>query len=321
MSHFKEAFDCLRQLETELNLDYESGQKITVYRRNFEELEKKIYKPKHDYYIRVHPCGDFWESSLAKEIVVSEELTLTDSEIAAHCLWEMTFYGNQHNKEEFDEICLRLRGKTDTSNHYTVAAEELEDKLRKNYLPKRYKYATHYANFQEFLKGKSGKPTPFFKYIPDEMMWSEPRKNRPKRMRDHRLEQRIKQLERSAKVENSIRRLTCDTKSLAREELDYLFKTNLIYQTRYHTFAYNPSQRIDYLIDLLSNYVSEDFSKFTHFLLIFRTSSAYPLVKSELDMIQNFFSQYLPASANVRYGYGNNENLGKEISLLFLGSH
>ena len=199
MSHFKEAFDCLRQLEPIHNTEYESGQKITVSKENFEEDEKKFNKPKQDYYISVHPCGDNWESSLAKEIVVPEELKLTDKEIAAHCLWEMTFYGNPHNKEEFDEVCLRLRGKTDKSNPYTVAAEKLEDKLRKNYLPKRYKYATHYANFQEFLKGKNGRSTPFFKYIPERFGCREPRKNRPKRMRDNRLEQRIKQLERMAK--------------------------------------------------------------------------------------------------------------------------
>ena len=97
---------------------------------------------------------------------------------------------------------------------------------------------------------KNGKPTQFFKYIPDEMMWIEPRKNRAKRVRDHRLEQRIQKLERMAKVEDTIRRLTANTKSFAREELEYLFKTKLINNERYHSFAYNPDKRTDYLIDL-----------------------------------------------------------------------
>ena len=152
-------------------------------------------------------------------------------------------------------------------------------------------------------------------------MWVEPRKNRAKRMRDHRLEQRIKKLERMAKIEYAIRRLTVNTKSFARKEVEYLFKTNLIREGRFHSFAYNPDQRTDYLIDLLSNYVSEDISKYTHILLMFRTSSSYPFVQKEMEMIQKFFSQYLPASANIRYGYGTDEELDMEVSLFLLGSY
>ena len=306
MSHFKEAFDVLRHLEPKLNPDYPSYQKVTITTARNANWEKK--EKKNNDYIRAMCGGDYWESDLAKEVVVSGEITLTDNEVAAHCLWEMTFYGNPYNREESEEVSLRISGETDTSNPYTVAADKLEDKLHKKYLPRRYKYATNYANHQEFLKGKNGKPTQYFKYIPDELMWVEPRKNRAKRMRDHRLEQRIKKLERMAKIEYAIRRLTANTKSFARKEVEYLFKTNLIREGRFHSFAYNPDQRIDYLIDLLSNYVSEDFSNYTHFILMFRTSSVYPLDQRELDMIQVFFSKYLPASANIRYGYGNDEN-------------
>jgi len=319
MSCLKEAFDTLRHLTPKLNPDYESGQEITICPVYYDEDEKKFYK--EDYYIDVHPCGDYWESSLAKDIVVSEELTLTDNEIAAHCLWEMTFYGNPYNVEEHEKVCLKLHGKTDASNPYTVAAEKLEDRLRKNYLPKQYKFAENYSSCPARLEGKNGKPTPYFKEIPMDLMWREPCKNRPKRMRDHRLNKRIEALERMAKVEDTIRCFTRNTKSFTREELEYLFKTNLIYQNRYHTFAFNVNQRLDYLIDLLINYVSEDYSRYTHFLLMFRTASAYPLIQKELDMIQHFFSQYLPASANIRYGYGNDENLNTEISLLLLGSY
>jgi hypothetical protein len=291
MTHFKEAFDVLQHLEPELNPDYESYQKVTLSKSDYEEDEKK--GKKRDYYISAHCGGDYWESDLAKEVVVSDELTLTDNETAAHCLWEMTFYGNHYNEEEFDEVCRRIRGKIDTSNPYTVAADKLERKLLDSL----------YLNVDDM--------------IPRE------HKNRPKRMRDHRQEQRIKQLERMAKIEDDIRRLTAGTESFKREELEYLFKTDLIYADRYHSFAYNPDQRMDYLIDLLSNYgeTPPEFSKFTHFILMFRTASEYPLVKKEQNMIRNFFSQYLPASANIRYGYGTDKNLDTEVSLFLVCSY
>jgi len=103
--------------------------------------------------------------------------------------------------------------------------------------------------------------------------------------------------------------------------LQYLFVINQIFDYRYQSYSFDADRRIDYLIDLISNYVSEDFSKFTHLLLMFRTSSDYPLAQSELEKMQNFFKQYLPASANIRYGYETDETLDTEVCLLFWGSY
>ena len=161
----------------------------------------------------------------------------------------------------------------------------------------------------------------FFKYKPVKEVWTEPRKNRPKRMRDHRQEQRIKELERKARIEKSIRSLIANSNSFTRGELLYLFNTKQIFEDTYQSHSNNLDQRIDYLIDLLSNYKTEKFSNYTHFFLMFRTSSVHPLVQKELDMIHDFFKQYLPASASVRYGYGNDESLDTEVSLFFLCSY
>lgn len=37
--------------------------------------------------------GDSWENELAKELVLSKNATLSKEEIAAHCIYEITFYG------------------------------------------------------------------------------------------------------------------------------------------------------------------------------------------------------------------------------------
>ena len=72
------------------------------------------------------------------------------------------------------------------------------------------------------------------------------------------------------------------------------------------------------MIELFTHYVSEDFSKYTHFLLMFRTSLEYPLSQEEKEVIQNYFIDALPKSANVRFGFGMDRNLGTEVSLLLL---
>ncbi|MDR2970681.1 MAG: hypothetical protein LBU83_01950 [Bacteroidales bacterium] len=262
MPHFKIAFDILQQMTPKLNPDYPSYQEIELSAKLYEKWERKGMEK--DYYIRVTCGGDYPESDLAKEIVVSDGLTLTDNEIAAHCLWEMTFFGFTKRLDEAHQY--KHNTGVDTSNPYAVAAEKLQKKLQKNQ------------------------------------------------------EKRIKQLERMAKVENTIRELTADT-NFTREELQYLFKTNLIYEDKYHSCAYNVQQRIEYLIDLFSNYQTKDFSNFTHFLVVFRTSSAFPLSTTELEKIQDFFSRYLPASANIRLGYGIFEGLETEVGVMVVGSY
>ena len=128
-------------------------------------------------------------------------------------------------------------------------------------------------------------------------------------------------LNRMAKVEHSICRLTVNSKSFKRDELKYLFDTKWIFYDTYQSRSYDISKRIDYLIDLFENYETFDFSQFTHFLLMFRTSSEYPLNEAETEALQNFFKEYFPKSANLKFGYGIEENLGTEISLMFLGSY
>ena len=73
MTHFKEAFDVIRHLEPKLNLEYPSYQKVTLSPVPYNDWEKK--GKKKDFYISA-TGGDCWESDLAKEIVVSEELII-----------------------------------------------------------------------------------------------------------------------------------------------------------------------------------------------------------------------------------------------------
>jgi len=229
---YKMAFDILRNMKPELN-------------PNNPDKVIEIYSNKYD--TSVSNCeGDFWESSLAKKIIMSGQKK-SKNEIAARCLWHITFYG--FSPSERDAII---------------------DSLGK-------------------------------------------------------IEERFPS--RTTKIEKAIRALTSNTctvhevKSFTREELLYLFDTNQMFEYRYQSYSFDADLRIDYLIDLISNYENADFSEFTQFLLMFRTSSDYPLAQRELERLENFFNQYLPASANIRYGYGNDETLGMEVSLLFVGSY
>jgi hypothetical protein len=308
LAPFKQAFDILRHLEP----DTSSEGELEIV-RGYNEFSQTYYPLIKQWFET-----DTWECELASKIIVSDELTLTDAEIAAHCLWELTYLGfDQSSFESWREAQMSIVGgldkkETDAIKPYTVAVEKLEYMLEINYLPKKFKDADSYVEklVNECLDAK---PRTFGKL--------------PKSMR-HMIKKHIKALERKAKVEerkakveDSIRRLIANSKSFSREELEYLFNTKLICERPFHSRTYDVCKRVDYLIDLFTNYVSEDFSQYTRFLMMFRASSENPLVQSELEIIQNFFNQYLPPSANIRYGYGNDETLGTEVSLLLLCSY
>jgi hypothetical protein len=288
LPYYKMAFDILRHMEPEK--DPKNPNETIEIHSGYETQSFYVLSMKYDEEqypaVTVSNCdNDFWKYNLAKEIVVINEigLMLTDNEIAAHCLWSLTIYGfDQSTPEGIEKAFSELMGTKDTSNPYTAAAEKLKEKL------------------------------PDIDSIEDDS---------PQQAQTERLQERIKKLERKAKVENTIKRLTANTKSFSREDVAYLFKTNRIYEYDFQSRSYNINQRIDYLIDLFSNYVVYDFEECNQFLLMFRTSPENTLAQEELDKIQNFFNRYLPASANIRYGYGTDENLGTEAGIFFIRSY
>ena len=232
MYKFKEAFDCLRHMEPKRNPE-SSFQQIEIG-LFYDEYEKKDY-------IHAMSCeGDFWESNLAKEIVVSEKLTLSDDEIVARCLWHMTFFGSQQSD---------------------IDTEEERD--------------------------------------------------------HHRQEFRTKKLERLARFENTIRRLQRNSTKSNGKQYNHLFDSKLMYSEKYRTYAYDVKKRVDYLIDLFTNYEPDDFSKLNHFDLVVRSSSKHPLKEREWWKLNKYFSKRL--GQHCILDEARDDSLNTEICLVFVG--
>jgi len=231
LANYKMAFDILRNLKAEENPD--NPCKVI----KIEEINDKSLKQR---YISVSNCeGDLWESNLAKEIVVADGLKLSKNEIAAHCLWSITFYG--FNPDD-----------------------------------------------REVYIGSLGKI-------------------------DERFPSRKKRIERI------IETLTLNTDFFSKEELQYLFKSEFISEYKYKSHSFDTKYRIDYLIDLISNYERADFSIYKEFILMIRYSSDFPLKVSELEIFMNFLHQLLPKFAKIKFGHGKDEKLREEISVFLVG--
>lgn len=73
---FREAYDILRGMEP-----------------NSEFVGKVRIVQKEDWISVQSLDADFWENELAKELVLPKNTTLSKEEIAAHCIYDITFYG------------------------------------------------------------------------------------------------------------------------------------------------------------------------------------------------------------------------------------
>ncbi len=251
-----------------------------------------------------HLDGDYWEDALAKEIVIGDNVDLPIEEIAAKCLWEITFYGFTPELEGFESI----RGRK-PRNKYDVMLDRLEESEWRHQTPKKYR-SRH--DGMRLIDAK----------------WSmrdlyNSRMNRPKRMREHRQEKREKYLKSMSRRENNILDLTAEGSSFTRADLDFVLtvKHGVRYDFRSVTGPYlrpgsnlgvaadsgampkaepdgpDSDKRLDYIFESMSGYQHLDLSQYDNAVVCVCHSSEHPVSDAGLA---GFY-------ANVRehFGYGD----------------
>ena len=93
-------------------------------------------------------------------------------------------------------------------------------------------------------------------------------------------EEKMRLEERADKVENAMMKLLAQSEGLCVKDLLYLLDTSLIYEIYPHTYAYDTTKRMNYMLDLLENYckIEEDFNRV---VLCVTSSPLYPLTDEE----------------------------------------
>ena len=254
-----------------------------------------------------HLDGDYWEDALAKEIVIGENVDLPIEEIAAKCLWEITFYGFTPELEGFESI----RGRKPI-NKYDVMLDRLEESEWRHQTPRKYR-SRH--DGMRLIDAKWGMRDLY-----------NSRMNRPKRMREHRQKLRRKYLESMSRRENNILDLTAEGSSFTRADLDFVLtvKHGVRYDFRSVTGPYRQSasnsevevescavavpeapttdrkacdKRLDYILKSITEYQHLDLSQYDNAVVCVCHSSEHPVSAAGLA---GFY-------ANVRehFGYGD----------------
>ena len=291
--YYKEAFDILRHMEYA-----ENGATIPV-----EWVREEDEEP----YIHIGNCeGDYWESNLGKRLEIAGDVHLSDAELAARCMWSLTFYGySPDDNSYFDR---------EPHNFYEEQAERLNNRNILNYARIRK---------SEFRKQFGDRRLAF-----DLETWKiiegrERRRNRAKRMRDARQERRIRHWEFFGNVENEIRGILARTRDMARADLEPLFEMRSVSQETYHSRAYDRAKRISWLLETLTRYGgAEETDPGEHTLLVIVLSAdpAAPFDAREREEASGLIAYltHRSPSDKVLWALGAKEGLGDEAELLIL---
>jgi len=285
MHEFREAFDLLRHIEPSKE---DWGEVLIEWSDDEDEADR---------YISVHPLeGERWAVGLAKEVVVADELQLEEMEIAARCLWSITFWGFE---DELDpEERNPFEYPPEQMNKYDVALYKVQLSHWKHTTPKRYRSKDYplYTNADYCLKKVRSN------------------KNRSKRKRNYRVECRKKYLKMHSQREEMIKKLVrCG--AFKRVDVEYLHQVESGQYYPYVSRTWDVGKRIDYILESINKYQNVDFSQYDDLIICLRASSEHPVSEAEKERLL----AGLPASLKalpMKLGIGTKETLKQEIEMM-----
>jgi hypothetical protein len=255
---FKEAFDELRRMAP----GNDGGKQIVVS----EEIETDDDGNETERYLHATNCeGDFWEASLAKEVVIQAEVT--EIRALAQILWHVTFYGFMPGDEEY---------RPDTQkNKYERMAAILE-----------YHQFCNYAR----IKRKKN-PTDWDLLCPLSMeKWDiyharEAHRNRAKRMRDARQNRQIANIEHLGRIQRLIDSIDATDRHTNDADYNYLFEQREIRDYLFYSRTTALETRAQYIADNITKYFHEDLTQYAFNDIILSFSDGYKVSKEELKTL------------------------------------
>lgn len=257
LPYFKMAFDELRMMTPTINDDI---------------IDVQMAEP----YIYVDGCQDRWSNVLGKNITFDDEQQLAEQVLAAHILWEITFFG-------FSEEAMKANIGSNygdkpkrQDNIYRRKIQEIEDR--------------QWSNYSRGAQWEISEGQKFISYdIVMEVFKRRKKRNRAKRMRDARQERQMARLRKLAVREEGICKAVA-TGCMSREQVKYIMNVQYGDEHTYSSRTNTSEDRAQYIIGLIDKYSDIDFSKYDSITAIATTSPEHPFSKEEKTLLQDYFS-------------------------------
>ena len=288
---FREAYDILRNMKPANN--FEGKIFVEWHGGEWEDEEKWIgVSPMHD-------CT--WEEDLAKEIVVADDVHISQTELAMHCLWEITYWG--FSPDEREETWQRKFGPKVLTNKYEVALDKLEESIWRHQTPRRLR-----------SKGKDG-----WRYV----KWTNARDffnnrmNRSKRKREYRQDKRKEYLRKMAARENLVRKLSAEGSSFKRSDVDFLLHIEYGRQYDYLSITSGTDGRLDYILESITKYQYLTLEKYNNAIVFIIVPTCYPLTKPELNRFNEAIRLHLGYD-DILFGTSTYESSRQDVKVTLL---
>ena len=282
MYQFREALDLLKHMEPK--------------KKDCGYVRLEWYKDEYetDGYVSVDDLeGVCWDAGLAKEVVVAEDLHLDEKDVAAHCLWSITFwgFGDEPNPENVWPFSNHKKPK----NKYDKALQRIRLSHWKHTTPRKYRWKGHPLCTDIDYRERENK-------------------NRSKRKRDYRVECRKNYLRMHSQRENFILKLThCG--AFQRDEVEYLHQVDEGQYYPYVSRTRDACKRIDYILESINKYQDVDFSSYNDAIICLRASSEYPVTEAEKEKLLAGLPESLKA-ISIKIGLGTKETMKQEVEML-----
>jgi hypothetical protein len=246
--------------------------------------------------------GIDWQSSLAKTLVLDDDVKASAAEIAACCLWHTSFYGfypedlqetfeSWHEGRETVNRCLEKFGDIIPPRAEMLAVPSFHRSIRR-------KMHIH----------RSFRRTEDDTFLSGIRMW----KWRYWKRYEINREFGRRVLMNSKFIADVLERGTNVTEPPARKEFGRLFRANHVSIHRCDTFAYDASSRLDYFRELVEKYglLKEEMCLANSFVCI-SASPEHPLTMQEISEVESLVTS--GHGGEHRFFIKSNDFLGEEL--------
>lgn len=257
-SSYREAYDILRNMEVANNK--ETGQALVEFN---DESEYPTLR------ISIHWLDDnSWDVELAKELVMPEGIEVCNEELAAYCLWEITYYGFSPDENSFVE---RLNFKP--QNKYEIALDKLKESIWKHQTPRK-------------LRSRSPEGHRLTTLTPSNWRRGEKKMNRSKRKRQYRQEKRKGYLHHMGRKENIIGELTGKGSTIKREDVEFIFDVPYGIRYDYCSVIGHKGDRLSYITESITRYQQIDLQKYDNAVFLIKMPFENPIGEEELKAFE-----------------------------------
>lgn len=295
---YKIHYDMLRQLEPHLDDDDEETATIS---------NAELYYDWEEPHLDAYPMEcSLWKASLAKELVVNEDVNATWAEIAACCLWHTSFYGftrdqrdetnerlDYYGKNLLDHDITKIRAKRARSIveskgiHVPSIKEMLKVPAFKNQIRKRIDEVIKHLSYMSHLRNR----------------------RRIKRKVIHN-----QYWERVLDLCDVIKELDIKEYTISKEPIRELFNANHFETYKYESYTDEGSNRAGWFKELIEKYEAFNRGFYHNAIFCFTVSSEHGPTMEEMYSINEIFTLY-DDSYRLNWAINYDESLGNKMRM------